>query len=607
MTARPLLVHVGPLPMMRNGIADYAAGILRLLTPHYQSVCVTHDPETVAPWIDQLAQVMSFDDYARHGHALRDARHLYHVGNNPDHVPVLDLLWTVPGTVVLHDLTLHYLLERWSEQTFGRIDAMTEVVRHLYGRDAAALSQARYARGRPVQSVFLELDCLPALAGCARSVITHSHLGHARLLAAGHRGPVAVIPHFAATPPAPVRERLRRQWRMRLGVGPGTVLFASLGFVTPAKQTAAVLRVLGRLPRSLPDWRFVIGGENRDPEVQDLCASLGLTDRVVFLDYLQEAEFDGILAAADLLVNLRFPTSGETSGTACRALAFGVPLLVSAHGWYAELPADAVFQIPPSARPESALHAALCLALAQPGLRAVKAAAARAYAERHLAPDQVTASYRTAIEAGHAAPVPPDADRVPPARLVTLPAAHRAGTRAAASFETVLADVIAAEHARIDGRPTQAVMLRGDFALAAPVAAPDAGPERQVFRAVAARGLVGGILAAVADAAATTRPGDLATLVVVSDTPEVASPRPPPRNARPGALPLTAQIQTALDDAGFAVLRLGETAAAPDGTFRRIVAATARRIGSAPRRSLATAAAMPVAARPHGHGDRDDR
>ena len=151
-----------------------------------------------------------------------------------------------------------------------------------------------------------------------------------------------------------MRARARRAWRRRLGLAPGTRLLASLGFVIPKKQIAETLTALARLPKDI-DWHYVIGGEDRDPEVRETCARLRLESRVTFLDYLDEADFDGVLAAADLLINLRFPTSGETSGTVCRALAAGLPCLISDHGWYGELPQSVTYRVPPCAKVEAPL------------------------------------------------------------------------------------------------------------------------------------------------------------------------------------------------------------------------------------------------------------
>ena len=52
------------------------------------------------------------------------------------------------------------------------------------------------------------------------------------------------------------------------------------------------------------------------------------------------------MAACDVLVNLRSPTMGETSGSVIRGLSLGKPMLVSDLGWFSELPDDVVLKIP---------------------------------------------------------------------------------------------------------------------------------------------------------------------------------------------------------------------------------------------------------------------
>ena len=52
------------------------------------------------------------------------------------------------------------------------------------------------------------------------------------------------------------------------------------------------------------------------------------------------------MAACDVLVNLRSPTMGETSGSVIRGLALGKPMLVSDVGWFSELPDGVALKIP---------------------------------------------------------------------------------------------------------------------------------------------------------------------------------------------------------------------------------------------------------------------
>jgi glycosyltransferase involved in cell wall biosynthesis len=102
-----------------------------------------------------------------------------------------------------------------------------------------------------------------------------------------------------------------------------------------------------------------------------------------------------LMAACDVLVNLRYPTMGETSGSVIRALSLGKPLVVSDVGWFSELPDDAVLKVPVDEYEVATLEAALGLA-AEHG--AQLGAAARAYVEREHALPTVADAYVRAIE-----------------------------------------------------------------------------------------------------------------------------------------------------------------------------------------------------------------
>jgi glycosyltransferase involved in cell wall biosynthesis len=55
--------------------------------------------------------------------------------------------------------------------------------------------------------------------------------------------------------------------------------------------------------------------------------------------------FQSYILAADVLINLRYPLAGETSGGLIRALGMGKPMLVSNVGQYAEFPDDCCLKV----------------------------------------------------------------------------------------------------------------------------------------------------------------------------------------------------------------------------------------------------------------------
>ncbi|MFC7688939.1 glycosyltransferase [Paeniroseomonas aquatica] len=229
----------------------------------------------------------------------------------------------------------------------------------------------------------------------SRAVVVHSRFAQRRLrlthgeAATAH---VAVIPH----PLPPGEPPARGAARARLGIPPGDFLLVTAGFAARAKRLDWVAAALA----ALPGIRWIHAG-GADPE-----QAAAVADRARVTGHLDAANFADHIAAADVLVTLRFPSQGESSGPLARGLAAGVCCLVSDTAAYAELPRDAVIHLP-LAGGARALAAALAGLLADPGRAAAIGAAGRRHALAEMALPSVAARYRDVIEASRDRPVAP--------------------------------------------------------------------------------------------------------------------------------------------------------------------------------------------------------
>jgi glycosyltransferase involved in cell wall biosynthesis len=104
------------------------------------------------------------------------------------------------------------------------------------------------------------------------------------------------------------------------------------------------------------------------------------------------------MAGSDVLVNLRYPTMGETSGSVIRALSLGKPSVVSDVGWFAELPDEAALKIPVGDDEVATLTAALELLVTRDDVRTALGEAAAELARREHDVDRVADLYVSALE-----------------------------------------------------------------------------------------------------------------------------------------------------------------------------------------------------------------
>jgi glycosyltransferase involved in cell wall biosynthesis len=196
--------------------------------------------------------------------------------------------------------------------------------------------------------------------------------------------PALCLPLHFASPlsPPPSREEARRA----LGLDPALRLITAPGFGTSAKRLDLAVRAVARLRESDPRVRLVVAGA-LDPAsgVREAAHDAGLGDGLVVTGRLSLEDFTRHLAAADLVLALRFPSHGEMSAALVRALGLGRAALVTA-GTPAglELPEGVVVPVTPGPGEADELLALLRHLLGDDALRDRIGTLAREYvAERH--------------------------------------------------------------------------------------------------------------------------------------------------------------------------------------------------------------------------------
>jgi glycosyltransferase involved in cell wall biosynthesis len=186
----------------------------------------------------------------------------------------------------------------------------------------------------------------------AAGLIVHSRYAEEHARAAGYTGPVWRIPMPAwpvpAVEPAPVE---------------GNPLFGCFGHINESKRVPQLLAAFERVHRRVPAARLLLVGS-----VSPRLGELDLPAGVLREEYVPEERLWALLAACDVSVSLRFPTMGETSAAAVRALSLGKPLVVSDVGWFGELPDDVAIKVPVGAGEIEALEVALERAAASPAM-----------------------------------------------------------------------------------------------------------------------------------------------------------------------------------------------------------------------------------------------
>ena len=320
----PRLAWFTPLPPVRSGIARYCSDLLPGLAGEYDIDLFVDGPPVTFESPHERIQLFDAHDFIWKNRARPYDLIVYQLGNATCHDYMWAYLVRYPGLVVLHDGQLHHargrmLLQRWKPR---RDDYRREFrFNHPDANPAVAELGAVGLLGS-LTYLWAMLRTVVSRAGLSSCITTGWPIRFVKpILRPGSMSLKWVSPNPRLTrltltdPVAPWnhgrRRRIHGVWESYAGEA------SARGDARPCAGL-----------ESAPHARLLIAGEAVDYyDWQSEAERLGLSGRVTFSGYLAEEDIDDYLAASDVCLCMRWPTSRETSASWLRCLAAGKPTI----------------------------------------------------------------------------------------------------------------------------------------------------------------------------------------------------------------------------------------------------------------------------------------
>jgi glycosyltransferase involved in cell wall biosynthesis len=367
------VAYFSPMPPSTSGIADYSA----LLVPELQKLI---DVEVVSE--------------AKRGMGKGCDIALYHVGNNPEHHGwIVEALRERPGLVVLHEHVLHHLVAGMTIAV-GDQDGYLRAMQ----RDAGVVGRLM-AHGiidgvvPPVwESRPMDFPLCGEILDLATGLIVHSQTVEDAARSRGYVGPIYRIPH-----PAWPKPEIALDPALAGVTGP---IFGAFGHLNTAKRAPQLVEAFAQVVEQEPEAKLLlVGAASEEIHIDGRLAEIEQAHpgSVIRLPYVEEDRLWNLIAGCDVCVCLRYPTMGETSGIAIRALVCGRPLIVSDVGWFSELNDDVAVKVPVEDGEVEGIAAQMVVLARDTNAREVMSGAASRCADEALAVARVAEQYRQAI------------------------------------------------------------------------------------------------------------------------------------------------------------------------------------------------------------------
>lgn len=364
------LAYFSPLPPQKSGISDYSEELLSYLGKYYDiDLWVSGDKPNnslckkyrVIYYRNSKTKLSKLDDY--------DVI-LYNIGNNPEyHAEIYDVFLHYPGYVILHDFVLYYLITGYFlDYKKDRIGYIREFYENYGNEGIAGVKNVLRGNVPPLQFKNPELFPLnKSIIQNATGIIVHSDYTRDLIVKIGYpESRIVKINHlhFNNSNSSSLSEIKKQRLREKYGIQKSDLLIASFGYIAPTKRNYEIIKAINRIiDTSGESLKYIMVGEGN--YVDGL-----LNDKIIKTGFVSNEDLEAWIDCADVIVNLRFPSMGETSGTLIRALSKGKPCIITNNAWFSEIPDGAVLKISfDPLREQKELYEAFSMFINHPELR----------------------------------------------------------------------------------------------------------------------------------------------------------------------------------------------------------------------------------------------
>jgi glycosyltransferase involved in cell wall biosynthesis len=390
---KPTLAYISPLPPEHTGIAGYSAQLLPELAKHYRIEVIAAQDAVTDSWIGAHCPIRSpqwlLDNYASYD------RVLYHFGNSSFHEHMFALLEGVPGVVVLHDFFLGNILAHMDESGYDP-GIWSRALYRSHGYEALRAGNLSQSKVDAFWKYPSNLEVIQNSLG----VIVHSEhsLDLARQWYSRDLEDWAVVPLVRDAP----AEQCQIIARRALGLSDDDFLVCAFGHLGPIKLNDRLLD--SWLQSSLAQdstCHLVFVGEDDtsayNQEIRNRINDASCSNRIRITGWVDDETFGHYLAAADVCVQLRTLSRGETSAAVLDCMNQGKAVIVNENGSMTDLDAQATWKLPDDFSDDQLVEALETLHADTARRASMGKAAKEIIATRHD-PHTCAQQYRDAIE-----------------------------------------------------------------------------------------------------------------------------------------------------------------------------------------------------------------
>lgn len=352
---KPNIAIFSPLNPIKSGISDYTESLLPELKKYF-NIDIYIDKNYTPNNKKIIKEFKIIKSNLNNFNSKKYSAIIYNIGSNECHSYMIEFMKKYKGITILHDYSLRNLnfnlfkekrnfknkknflnqqkenliilkdFYNFSKKYYKKdaLKATTEIIKEYLTKLNFPLTKKMNPIKYPFNENILEQS---------DTIIVHSNFTKNKI----NKKQVYKINHidYSDLKMNNQKEKILKN----LNLDKNTTIIISCGFVNPTKNYKSTIKSLLKLDEK---FVYIIIGEDKSK----ILKKYKNNEKIKIIGYKNIKEIEKYISSADICINLRNPTRGETSGILIRMMSKGKPTIVTNHGWYSELPKNSVIKIP---------------------------------------------------------------------------------------------------------------------------------------------------------------------------------------------------------------------------------------------------------------------
>lgn len=393
---RKKIAIVTPWPRQQTGIANYIYRLVPELHRYFDIdifVDNSRDPQsTLLPnehggsyAIEELDK--SYADYDKI---------IYQLGNSAEHhYMVYKMLKKHGGIAEIHDYELNPFFYH-SYYLNGEQEIYGQALTDGYGEEGREHFEAMERGERGSDGIRFPMS--HSVCNIAMATIVHNEWSYHQIR---QNNKVFLIPHACFEPDQELDttcHKARCNILRKIDYQENEIIVGCFGWLNLNKRPDIIIESIKTLHELLQyKVKLVFWGKNNVSNIPSLIKEQKLDDFIKITGYLERTEYAEALKLTDIVVNLRYPSMGESSGTLCEALKAQKAVIVSSINQYREFPDDVCWKLPVGNAEQTILTSMLKTLIDKPEIRERLAYNAKQYADNKLNVESIAKLYRDVL------------------------------------------------------------------------------------------------------------------------------------------------------------------------------------------------------------------